>query len=47
MELTVIDKQEITAYLVQASQLDGNFLFYIREIDSSIDINFIDENKIF
>jgi len=47
VELTVIDEQKITAYLVQVSQLDKNFLFHIREIDDNIDINFIDENNNF
>ncbi|ENQ3106207.1 hypothetical protein ACEOWJ_002213 [Bacillus cereus] len=47
MELTVIDEQKITSYLVQVSQLDKNFLFHIREIDENIDINFIDENNKF
>ncbi|SFC77248.1 hypothetical protein SAMN04488168_10994 [Bacillus sp. 491mf] len=45
MELTVIDEQKITSYLVQVSQLNKNFLFHIREIDNNIDINFIDENN--
>ena len=47
VELTVIDEQKITAYLVQVSQQDKNFLFHIREIDGNIDINFIDENNNF
>ncbi|SFC03496.1 hypothetical protein SAMN04488168_101525 [Bacillus sp. 491mf] len=47
MELTVIDKQKVTSYLVQVSYLDKDFLFHIREIDDNIDINLIDENKKF
>jgi len=33
VELTIIDEQKITAYLIQVSQQDKNFLFHIREID--------------
>lgn len=47
VELTVIDEQKITSYLVQVSQLDKNFLFHVREIDNNTDINFIDENNKF
>ncbi|WP_242222465.1 hypothetical protein [Bacillus cereus group sp. BfR-BA-01380] len=35
MEWTLIDEQKIISYLVQVSQQDKNFLFYIREIDEN------------
>lgn len=47
VELTILDEQKITSYLVQVSQQDKNFLFYIREVDNNIDINFVDENNRF